>query len=105
MPISLDHQVHNLNHVTGLFTEGRKSRIYPSKVINADVVISGFKLKYDNPGPHPREVTVNAHWDANVNVSPPGPHVDYRLIATLNEQNNTDQYSGFVNVLVIAELE
>jgi hypothetical protein len=105
MPIQLDHQIHTLTSERGLFMDGRRSLTYPSRVINADVVISGFRLRYDNSDHRVAEIYVNAKWTANVNDDPQDPHVDYEVYAALDEQDVNDPYSGFVNVLVIAETE
>ncbi len=105
MPVQLDHQEFTILSHQGPFNTSIKGRNYPSRIVNADIAITGFKLQYDQPDHEVAEIEVRTKWVRNVNEVPGATHVLFEVHANLADQNADDPWSGFVQVLIIAVTE
>jgi hypothetical protein len=107
MPVQLDHQeITIFPQQQGVFEVSQKGRDYPSKILNADIVITGFRLRFTTGDRNVANVEVWTKWTANVNANPTATHVIFEVHANLRDQNPAgDQWGGFVNVLIIAVTE
>jgi hypothetical protein len=63
------------------------------------VVLRGFKLEFDKPGTPTKIMEVSIH-----NPQAAGNDVTYRVVTRLQDTTGQDEYSGFVDVLVIADV-
>jgi hypothetical protein len=63
------------------------------------VVLTGFKLEFDKPGTPTKLIEISIH-DPQAH----GNDVTYRVVTRLQDTTGLDEYSGFVSVLVIADL-
>jgi hypothetical protein len=63
------------------------------------VVLRGFKLEFDKPGTPTKIMEVSIH-----NPQAAGNDVTYRVVTRLQDTTGLDEYSGFVDVLVIADV-
>jgi hypothetical protein len=74
---------------------------FPSNVIRADAALNGFKLDYTEGGDrHINEVEVD------IDVGPiQGTSVGFTIETQYADVNFDDPYSGYVTVLVIADVQ
>jgi hypothetical protein len=106
MPVQLSHHEITIpNGMIGVFNIGQNSRRFPTRILNADVVITGFTLRYDASDREVAAVQVRAKWIANNNNTPGASFVNFEVRAQLADQNADDPYNGSVSVLVIAVTE
>jgi hypothetical protein len=105
MPVQLSHHEINILSRKGFFNLGQVSRNFPTRILNADVAITGFTLRYDQPDHEVAVIHVRAQWIANSNETPGASHVNFEVRANLADQNGDDLWSGRVSVLVIAVTE
>jgi hypothetical protein len=78
-----------------------RSESFGSQVLQAGVALNGFKLDYDiADGDHHLNL-MEADTDV---VSLSGDTVNYRVEFELADRNFDDPYSGYITVLVIAEV-
>ena len=72
---------------------------FNSPVLNAAVALNGFKLEYDNADE--QILVVEADTDF---VSIVGNDVNYQVQCNLRDDSATETYSGYINLLVIADV-
>jgi len=78
-----------------------RSEPFGSQVLRAGIALNGFKLDYDiADGDHHLNLM---EADSDV-VSLSGDTVNYRVEFQLADKNFDDPYSGYITVLVIAEV-
>jgi hypothetical protein len=77
------------------------SETFGSRVLNAGVALNGFKLDYDIvDGDHHLNL-MEADTDL---ISISGNTVNYQVEFELADKNFDDPYSGYITVLVVAEV-
>lgn len=107
MPLRLKHYNYTFNHQKGVFIiYQERSPTYPSRIIQADLVLCGFELHYDDPDHHVFMVTARATWTKNVNDNPLATYVLFDVTANLIDRDDQDHsFSGGIEVLLIVEIE
>lgn len=88
-------------------TTGRRnfyweSQPFPSVPLRAAVALTGFMLQYDGTDHHVKNLEVDVDFVAI--VTNPTNLVLFRVLCNLADKNGDDRFSGYVEVLVIAEL-
>jgi hypothetical protein len=101
MPVQFRTPSINIPSGTGRRTITAEQRFVGSQVLGAGVALNGFKLDYDvADGDHHLNL-MEADTDV---ISFSGDKVNYRVEFELADKNFDDPYSGYITVLVIAEV-
>lgn len=78
-----------------------RSVTFDKDVRGYGVALNGFKLDFDSSVDSNRRINI---VEANVNrVSKSGRTVNYAVTCELSDWNRDDRYSGYVDVLIMAE--
>jgi hypothetical protein len=72
---------------------------FQGTVKDAQVVLKGFKLEFATTDTPTKVMEVSLH-----NVRADGNDVRFRVVTQLKDKTGLDEYSGFVDVLVIADV-
>jgi hypothetical protein len=75
------------------------SALFGSSVLRADCAIQSFLFDYSNADHHINVIEVFTDV-----IATPGPTARVRVICRYADQNFDDSYTGFVRVLVVAQV-
>ncbi len=99
MPIVFRNVTVVLEEATGR-RDVRRTETFPTRVRAADAAIKGFSLDYAKKDHHINVIAVDVDI---LNVE--GNDVEFLVQAMYADKKNDDPYLGFVNVLVIADVD
>jgi hypothetical protein len=102
MPVQFRTPSINIPSGTGRRSITAKEQFVGSQVLRAGVALNGFKLDYDIANGDHHLNLMEADTDV-VSLSG-GDTVNYRVEFQLADKNFDDPYSGYITVLVIAEV-
>jgi hypothetical protein len=98
MALSFKEDRTTIQRVKGLTSFDRQVP-FPTPVKSAQVVLKGFKLEFSKTDTPTKLIEVSIH-----DPKSSGNDVTFRVVSQLKDSTGLDEYSGFVDVLVIADV-
>jgi hypothetical protein len=101
MPLALKRRTITIPTTKKRYKKDFQER-FDSNVRHVDIAVNGFKLDYQNPEGD-RSLNV-VEVDTDIVGEPNGRDVTFRVEAHLADKNFDDEYNGYVQVLLIADV-